>query len=329
MRYWWLMALAACYRPVPPEGAPCASGTDCPTPLMCHRGLCVSEAMDDAAIPRIDAAPDAAQPTGCVPRWLSGPSMTAPAVMPNINSASTDVNPFVTSDGATFYYSNGADVMRATRTGSTFANAVVVTDLSSPAEDGGVSISPDQRSAFISTERTGLAVAGRNFWEATRMNTNNPFGNFTAAPFVNVNTAGNEYEIWASHDRLRVYVSTALLGDQTIALATRTTTTGVFSPPVPIAELTTSATECCHSLSADERVIVFSSSRTGVRLMYYATRSSPTDAFSDPELLPGAQAPNGNDLHTFLSTDACTLYFASNRSGGVGGFDIWTTNVSP
>jgi hypothetical protein len=182
MRSWWFVALAACYRPSPPEGAPCANGIDCPAPLVCDRGVCVRDPLEDDASIEVDASIDAAPPTGCVPMWLAGSVTTSPVLAPNINSPATDVTPIITSDGATMYFSStrddpNAEIYRATRVGATFTNVTVVPDLSSPAADGMVSISADGRSAFVSTERAGAPTAGRNYWEATRASTADPFAN--------------------------------------------------------------------------------------------------------------------------------------------------------
>jgi Tol biopolymer transport system component len=286
---------------------------------------------DDAAIPSDVTPIDSPPPMGCVSQWLAGTITTAPVAMPNVNSAATDVVPFVSSDGNTFYFASTRDdpanfeIYRATRSGMSFSNITVATDLNSTAADGMVSISSDGRSAFVATERMA-PTAGRNFWEATRANTNDTFAGFTTAPFANVNGPGNEFEIWASPDRLRIYVSANTNNDQTLAIASRSTTTGVFSTPSVIAELNGTGTECCVSLSADERVIIY---RTGANETLYATRPSRNDAFSTPKLVPGAAPPNGINLHTFLSPDACTLYFATTRTGGPGGFDIWTSGVGP
>ncbi|MFN0251299.1 MAG: hypothetical protein ACKV2T_30770 [Kofleriaceae bacterium] len=53
---WALIALAACYAPQPPAGAPCSETQQCPVPLICDRGLCVTTpAVFDATIDVVDA----------------------------------------------------------------------------------------------------------------------------------------------------------------------------------------------------------------------------------------------------------------------------------
>src|SRR5215470_10529298 len=55
--------VAACYRPSPPEGAPCVTTEQCASPLVCDNGMCV-RAGTDASI-EIDARPDADLSCSC------------------------------------------------------------------------------------------------------------------------------------------------------------------------------------------------------------------------------------------------------------------------
>ena len=46
--------------------------------------------------------------------------------------------------------------------------------------------------------------------------------------------------------------------------------------------------------------------------------------FGTPTEVPNINSPS-NELHTSISSDALSLYFTSNRSGGIGALDIWLT----
>jgi hypothetical protein len=52
-----IAAIAGCYRPSPPEGAPCASTDQCAAPLVCDHQMCVRPGTDASF--EIDARPDA------------------------------------------------------------------------------------------------------------------------------------------------------------------------------------------------------------------------------------------------------------------------------
>lgn len=60
-----------------------------------------------------------------------------------------------------------------------------------------------------------------------------------------------------------------------------------------------------------------------------AARCNPTAAFGQPVAVAGVNT-SSNDTTPFLTPDELTIYFSSNRPGGVGGNDIYTaTRSSP
>ncbi len=55
----------------------------------------------------------------------------------------------------------------------------------------------------------------------------------------------------------------------------------------------------------------------------YITKMNPSGAFSKPELLPTAINGEGDEIAACISNDGNSIYFASDRSGGFGGTDIY------
>ncbi|MDR2928769.1 MAG: hypothetical protein LBV41_11325 [Cytophagaceae bacterium] len=53
------------------------------------------------------------------------------------------------------------------------------------------------------------------------------------------------------------------------------------------------------------------------------------DAWNEPELLGAPIKSEGNDRYPFLLIDGVTLYFASDRAGGMGGLDIYQSYYDP
>lgn len=90
-----------------------------------------------------------------------------------------------------------------------------------------------------------------------------------------------------------------------------------------------SKSEGALALSFDDRTIFFTSCHRpdgyGSCDIYYSTRQG--DKWSDPvNLGPAVNSPRWESQPS-LSPDGRTLYFASNRSGGVGGSDIWKAEL--
>jgi hypothetical protein len=59
--------------------------------------------------------------------------------------------------------------------------------------------------------------------------------------------------------------------------------------------------------------------------LYLATRASTSDAWSTPETIPELDGTTGEDTPG-VTTDGLTLYFASFRVDGAGGFDVWVSS---
>ena len=84
MRWLALVALVGCYHPTPPEGAACAANEDCPSPLHCYNGICLSHPPDSGASDAIsiDGPPDADLACTCSSASTlscAGVTMTCPA----------------------------------------------------------------------------------------------------------------------------------------------------------------------------------------------------------------------------------------------------------
>lgn len=74
------------------------------------------------------------------------------------------------------------------------------------------------------------------------------------------------------------------------------------------------------AISADELTLYYAGG-TGNDI-YVTTRANTSTAFEPGIPVDGINSPQF-DTPSFISHDGCTLYFVSNRSGGLGGFDIW------
>ena len=101
-------------------------------------------------------------------------------------------------------------------------------------------------------------------------------------------------------------------------------TLGPWSMPALVTELVSGAADD-PSLTADQLQIFFASTRSGglgSEDIWVATRSDITQPFSTPA---NVTAVNSSEFDTTpkITPDGLTLYFASQRPGGLGDSDIW------
>src|SRR5438445_13776667 len=96
-----------------------------------------------------------------------------------------------------------------------------------------------------------------------------------------------------------------------------------FGAPVSLASLNSAAGEQHPRLLPDEKTIWFhrTSATTGFDL-YVATRTSTSAAF-DPPSPVGELDTASNDVDLSVSPDGMHAYFASDRPGGLGAYDVW------
>jgi Tol biopolymer transport system component len=116
---------------------------------------------------------------------------------------------------------------------------------------------------------------------------------------------------------------------QRITHASRTSRTVPFGAPIVEPAFDSGQGDADPTLSADGRVLIFSSNRTGSGFagsnMWYSTRAAKGSPWSTPVPVPDV---NGafNEGDPWLSPDGCRLFFASDRSGAAQfDFDIWSS----
>jgi hypothetical protein len=257
-----------------------------------------------------DVVIDGPPPIGCFDRWLAGPTLTPP--VPVLNAAVSESDPFLSDDELTIYVSSGGDIRTASRAaiGDPFPPATIETSLSARAfNDYKASITGDGLTAFVSTRRGGTGVT--EIYRGTRGSSSDAFVLDTMYVAA-INTGVDQWDAHISRDGLRLYLSPGNGAAQHPTVAVRASDASPFAASQTIAEIASSARDNDHTLSADERVIVFASDRTGSRQLHYAVRDTPDGTFSNPALLPGVQT---DDDAPHLSSDGCRLYFVSDRDG--------------
>src|SRR3954471_8263226 len=119
--------------------------------------------------------------------------------------------------------------------------------------------------------------------------------------------------------------SASCTADKTVILGHEMPVPYHFDPPVLMSELASPSHTDNPTLTGDLLEIYFTTDRvSGNGDVWFATRSTPTAPFGTPAPVT---AVNGASFETSsaISPDGLTLWFGSDRPGGVGANDIWVT----
>jgi len=124
---------------------------------------------------------------------------------------------------------------------------------------------------------------------------------------------------------LAVCTPASCTGGKIVTLGRTTPETYHFDAPVLVAELASPSHTDNPTLTGDLLEIYFTTDRvSGNGDVWFATRATATAPFGTPAPV---SAVNGDSFETSsaISTDGLTLWFGSDRPGGVGANDIWVS----
>jgi hypothetical protein len=256
------------------------------------------------------AGSDAELP-GCTARWAAGPTFDDATLYASVNAIGTLDDPFVSYDGLEVYVLHAGDIYVAKRgtAADPFDAPVLEPGLSTQTTaDYKASLTRDGLEAVVSTKRN-QPTGDTDMWRDTRASKADQFDPTPDTfPYTSVNTNANDWDPHISGDGLRLYFAPGDGTAQHISIAVRSDRASKFGNPRQITELAASgATDNDVTLSEDELVVVFMSTRGSGRRMYYATRADAAAAFSTPVEVP-ISSP-GTQTGPHLSADGCTLYY--------------------
>jgi hypothetical protein len=276
--------------------------------------------------------------TDCWSHWMGGSVAIDPSTVHEImelSSAGDDRNPWISDDGLRMYFSrdlgppHNGDIYFTSRTSptATFMPPVLVMNLNTDGKEGRVTLTPDELTLAISTER------GNPGHLQIDMETRNPgdmFGPPNATHLNAVNGVGTQrFDPFLTSDLLRLYFSadTGPSSKFQLLVATRTTATADFGTPALVPGINDSSTnEGDPTLYQNEQLLVFSAAKQDADICY-ATRSSMTGDFGTAITLPTVNT-GADEFDPMLSHDGCELYFASDRDAG-GKFHLFRAQVTP
>ncbi|MCI0746487.1 MAG: immunoglobulin domain-containing protein [Verrucomicrobia subdivision 3 bacterium] len=266
-----------------------------------------------------------------------------------LNSPRYDDAATLTGDGLTIFFCSdrsgglgGLDIWLATRATVSTPWGVPVNlgaSVNTASNEGDPSISSDGLSLYFFSNRTGSAGPA-DIWVATRPVLSDPFGTpVNLGPAVN--SAWEEFTPCISADGLTLLFS-ALdrpggLGATDIWISTRTNRSTPWEPARNLGEPvnTVHFQHFQHSpcLSADGLLLFYHDNRTTVGRhgrVWVSKRATTASPFRPPVMIRAiaeVEATFRTRPHA-ISADGTTLYFASDRSGGLGDWDIWQISVT-
>jgi hypothetical protein len=199
--------------------------------------------------------------------------------------------------------------------------------VNSGADDVDPTLSADGLVLVFQSNREG-GLGDTDLWMCTRASRKEPFGqpvNLGAT----VNSGGLEIQPALSADGLTLLFSSDRSGGhgrRDLWMCRRASRAERFSVPVVLGpEVNSSDDDESPFLSADGLKLLFHSTRGGQGGfdLWMCERPSPDRPFARAVNLGPTINSSANDIAGSLSADGLKLYFASDRPGGYGNYDIW------
>ena len=264
---------------------------------------------------------------------------------PTVNSSSNDYGPSISTDGLNLYFHSdrpdgfGGDDIWVTARGTTDDDWGEPVNLgpivNSASLDNGACISANGLELYFSSNRPG-GYGEFDLYVSTRTT---PYDDWS--PPVNlgavINTGaidrfpsitGNGLELYFSSRRPGGY------GNDDVWVTTRTTRDNPWGIPEHLsAPINTLADDRFPSISTDGLVLFFYSFQrsggSGNADLCMTMRGTIQDDWNTPVTLGATVNTPYSDSGPGISADGRTLFFSSNRPGGLGDWDLWRTPIIP
>jgi Tol biopolymer transport system component len=263
-----------------------------------------------------------------------------------VNSSAGDNAPYISADGLALYFHStrpggygDKDLWVTTRptTNDEWTEPVNLgPTINSSAHDAVPCISADGLALYFQSARPGGYGGSRDLWVTTRPTTENPWTEpVNLGPTVN--SSDREGRPCISSDGLSLYFNSPRpggFGYDDLYVTTRVTVEDEWGPPANLGPTVNSPNiENTARISADGRLLFFTSydrpGGSGGADLWVATRSTVEDNWDTPVNLGPTVNNSAQEPGLGISTDGRTIYFYSNRPGGVGGHDIWQAPIIP
>jgi hypothetical protein len=262
---------------------------------------------------------------------------------PTVNSSSNDFCTRISADGLELFFTSTrpgghglADIWvtkRATTEDDWSDPVNLGPTVNSSGIDGGPYLSGDGLSLFFYSFRPG-GYGQRDIWVTTREAVDADWG-VPENLGPTVNSSAGELFPSISADGLSLYFSEwdppyrlGGYGLDDMWVTTRETVGGAWSTPENLGPTVNSSShDDAPFITADGLTLFFSSMRSGGSDLWVTTRPTTEDNWVTPVNLGPAVNSSSSDEFPSISADGSTLYFHSNRPGGLGGHDLWQVEI--
>jgi len=266
-------------------------------------------------------------------------------VGPLVNSPFDDISPHVSKNGLSLYFAStrntgsfgGEDIWISTRaTGDDPWDVPVNLGpfINASSNERAPALSRDGHYLFFNSDRPG-GFGGSDIWVSWRSHVHDDFGwqepvNLGAA--INTSAFEGGAAFFGSDDAglpQLYFVSNRAGGAGTQDIYVSTVSDGWFGPSVRVAELSSPQSDLSPAIRHDGREILIASNRPGalgLNDLWVATRRTIFDVWSEPVHLGFVINSVSNETFPSLSSDGRTLFFNSNRSDSLGGFDLYVVS---
>lgn len=280
----------------------------------------------------IDGALGSDAPTvTCMDHWMAHDvRFQAPQSIVELDTPDYERDPWLTDDELTIYFSavradslplNQQDIYTANRSGigDPFGPATKFLGASTTTgAEGKMTMTGDGTQLFVSSNLTGSGSKGNNDIWFSMKNSGGMWAALGQGKSAAMNDGGDQLDPDVTLDGTALYFAPTNGVPQQIFVAKRADETKNFDAGTELTELADpdGGGTADPAISADQRVIIVTSYRTGTtgaNDLFYATRASATDAFGALAPVPDVNSTTyEGDAH--LSHDGCRLYFSSIRN---------------
>jgi hypothetical protein len=204
---------------------------------------------------------------------------------------------------------------------SPFGAPVAITEINTAEHEEGAYLSPDELTMYFSSTRAGT-LGGFDIFMATRQTRTEQWRNIVTVTGVNTSAANERFPMVTS-DGFTMYATVGGIPNYDVGVATRKSKATAFSSLAVAATINSASNDESGTILPDHSAIWFSSNYSGNYELYRAPRGS--EQFENPLLVSGTSInnPTATDSSPVVTPDELTLFFLSNRAGGVGSYDVW------